>query len=87
MIWFFFGGIITFTESQRRTEDRLIAKNGTGKTTLLNIIGGKEDYDSGEVVSGRPAGRVFGAITFLSGRTDRATGLLPLEERDCPVDR
>lgn len=65
----------------------LIAKNGTGKTTLLNIIGGKEDYDSGEVVSGRPAGRVFGAITFLSGRTDRATGLLPLEERDCPVDR
>ncbi len=28
----------------------LIAKNGTGKTTLLNIIGGREDYDSGEVV-------------------------------------
>ena len=28
----------------------LIAKNGTGKTTLLNIIGGKEDYDSGEVI-------------------------------------
>ncbi|WP_165155242.1 ABC-F family ATP-binding cassette domain-containing protein [Parabacteroides sp. ZJ-118] len=28
----------------------LIAKNGTGKTTLLNIIGGKEDCDSGEVV-------------------------------------
>lgn len=28
----------------------LIAKNGTGKTTLLNILGGKEDYDSGEVV-------------------------------------
>ena len=28
----------------------LIAKNGTGKTTLLNIIGGKEDFDSGEVV-------------------------------------
>ena len=26
----------------------LIAKNGTGKTTLLNIIGGKEDYDSGK---------------------------------------
>lgn len=25
----------------------LIAKNGTGKTTLLNIIAGKEDYDSG----------------------------------------
>ncbi|MGL5317999.1 MAG: ATP-binding cassette domain-containing protein, partial [Bacteroidales bacterium] len=28
----------------------LIAKNGTGKTTLLNILAGKEDYDSGQVV-------------------------------------
>ena len=28
----------------------LIAKNGTGKTTLLNIIAGKEDVDSGEVI-------------------------------------
>ena len=28
----------------------LIAKNGTGKTTLLNIIAGKEDYDSGDIV-------------------------------------
>lgn len=28
----------------------LIAKNGTGKTTLLNIIAGREDYDSGEIV-------------------------------------
>lgn len=28
----------------------LIAKNGTGKTTLLNIITGGEDYDSGNVV-------------------------------------
>ena len=28
----------------------LIAKNGTGKTTLLNIIAGKEDYESGSVV-------------------------------------
>ena len=28
----------------------LIAKNGTGKTTLLNIIAGKEDYDAGEIV-------------------------------------
>ena len=31
----------------------LIAKNGTGKTTLLNIITGKEDYDSGNVVCRR----------------------------------
>ncbi|GHU62346.1 ABC transporter ATP-binding protein [Bacteroidia bacterium] len=28
----------------------LIAKNGTGKTTLLNIIAGKENADSGEVI-------------------------------------
>jgi len=28
----------------------LIAKNGTGKTTLLDIIAGKEDADSGEVI-------------------------------------
>lgn len=27
----------------------LIAKNGTGKSTLLNIISGKEDYDSGKI--------------------------------------
>ena len=28
----------------------LIAKNGTGKTTLLNILVGREDYDSGDIV-------------------------------------
>ena len=28
----------------------LIARNGTGKTTLLNIIAGIEPYDSGRVV-------------------------------------
>ncbi len=28
----------------------LIAKNGTGKTTLLNILTGKESYDSGSIV-------------------------------------
>ena len=28
----------------------LIAKNGTGKTTLLNILAGKEDYDNGDIV-------------------------------------
>ena len=28
----------------------LIAKNGKGKTTLLNILSGKEDYDAGEIV-------------------------------------
>ena len=28
----------------------LIAKNGTGKTTLLNIICGDEDYEEGKIV-------------------------------------
>ena len=40
---------ITFGVSQGQ-KIGLIAKNGTGKTTLLNIIVGKEDYDSGEIV-------------------------------------
>ena len=29
----------------------LIAKNGTGKTTLLNILGGKEGYDEDSPLS------------------------------------
>ncbi len=37
----------TVTENQRVA---LIAKNGTGKTTLLNILTGGEDYDSGNIV-------------------------------------
>ena len=28
----------------------LIAKNGTGKSTLLSVLSGKEDYDSGEII-------------------------------------
>ena len=40
---------ITFAIAQGQKVG-LIAKNGTGKTTLLNIIAGKEDYDSGAVV-------------------------------------
>ena len=31
----------------------LVAKNGTGKTTLLNIIAGKESHDAGSVVPRR----------------------------------
>ena len=28
----------------------LIAKNGTGKSTLLSILSGKEGYDHGEII-------------------------------------
>ena len=28
----------------------LIAKNGTGKSTLLSILSGKEGYDEGEII-------------------------------------
>ncbi len=38
---------LTITDNQRTA---LIAKNGTGKTTLLNIIAGIENYDAGNVV-------------------------------------
>ena len=37
----------------------LIARNGTGKTTLLNIIAGKEDYDEGSVVFHRDISVAF----------------------------
>ena len=41
---------ISFTIGERQHVG-LIAKNGTGKTTLLNIIAGKDGYDSGKIVA------------------------------------
>ena len=41
---------ISFTISERQHVG-LIAKNGTGKTTLLNIIAGKDGYDEGKIVA------------------------------------
>ena len=38
----------------------LIAKNGTGKTTLLNVIAGKEGYDNGNIVFRRAQRVVHG---------------------------
>jgi len=48
-----FGDLLLFEDISFGISDNqrvaLIAKNGTGKTTLLNIIAGKEDYDSGTI--------------------------------------
>ncbi|MDR3217500.1 MAG: ABC-F family ATP-binding cassette domain-containing protein [Dysgonamonadaceae bacterium] len=52
----------------------LIAKNGTGKTTLLNIIAGKEDYDSGEVVFRRDL-----RLAYLSQDPQYPAGLTVLQ--------
>ena len=49
----------------------LIAQNGTGKTTLLNILAGVDDADSGEVVlrSGIRVGYLRQAPEFPEGMT------------------
>ena len=48
-----FGDLLLFEKISFGISDNqrvaLIAKNGMGKTTLLNIIAGKEDYDSGTI--------------------------------------
>ena len=47
---------LTHSAARLREEGRrvaLVAKNGTGKTTLLNIIAGKESHDAGSVVPRR----------------------------------
>lgn len=52
-----FGDLLLFENISFSVADNqriaLIAKNGTGKTTLLNVIAGKEDCDSGKVTSRR----------------------------------
>ena len=42
-------GNISFTVNERE-HIGLIAKNGTGKSTLLSIIAGIEGYDSGDII-------------------------------------
>ena len=48
------GNLILFENASLSIAERqrigIIGRNGTGKSTLLNIISGKEGYDSGEVV-------------------------------------
>jgi len=58
----------------------LIAKNGTGKTTLLNLIAGKEDADSGEVVFRRDL-----RIGYLEQNPQIPEGLTVLQACLSPV--
>ena len=65
-----FGDLVLFENISFAIEDgrrvALVAKNGTGKTTLLNIIAGREDHDGGEVVPRREgvAGVVLNRFLF-----------------------
>ena len=49
-----FGSLVLFENISFSIAERqrvgLIAKNGTGKSTLLSILAGKEGYDSGEII-------------------------------------
>ena len=49
-----FGALVLFEDISFSIAERqrvgLIAKNGTGKSTLLSVISGKEGYDSGSVI-------------------------------------
>ena len=40
---------ISFTVGERE-HIGIIAKNGTGKSTLLSIIAGKDGYDGGDII-------------------------------------
>ena len=63
----------------------LIAKNGTGKTTLLNILAGEEDYDSGTITFRRDL-----KVAYLEQDPKFPTGTTVLEAcflSDSPVIR
>lgn len=63
----------------------LIAKNGTGKTTLLNILTGHEDYDSGTITFRRDL-----KVAYLEQSPKFPTGSTVLEAcflSDSPVVR
>ena len=47
----------------------IVARNGTGKSTLLRIIAGLEEADSGSVVGSRGLRIGFGSADFPGGHT------------------
>ncbi|MDR3061534.1 MAG: ABC-F family ATP-binding cassette domain-containing protein [Dysgonamonadaceae bacterium] len=73
-----FGDLVLFenisfgiSEGQRTG---LLAKNGTGKTTLLNILTGKEDYNSGSIVYRRDL-----RVAYLEQNPEFEAGLTALQ--------
>ena len=52
----------------------LVAKNGTGKTTLLNILTGKEDYNSGTIVFRRDL-----RVAYLDQNPEFTPGITALQ--------
>ena len=61
-----FGDLVLFENISFAIEDgrrvALVAKNGTGKTTLLNIIAGREDHDGGKMcIRDRPRSATRGS--------------------------
>lgn len=73
---------ISFSVGERQRVS-LIAKNGTGKSTLLNIIAGLEDKDSGEVTMRRDL-----RIAYLEQNPQFPQGMTILEacfHSDSPV--
>ena len=73
-----FGEQVLFENISFAIEDgrrmALVAKNGTGKTTLLNIIAGREDHDTGSVVPRRDL-----RVAYLEQSPSYPAGMTVLE--------
>jgi ATP-binding cassette subfamily F protein 3 len=70
-----FGARTLFADASFRVDDRdryaLVGPNGAGKTTMMNIITGREEYDSGQVilVKGAELGYLEQESVEMKGRT------------------
>ena len=73
-----FGDLVLFENISFAVEDgrrtALVAKNGTGKTTLLNIIAGRESHEGGSIVPRRDL-----RIAYLEQSPAYPAGLTVLE--------
>ena len=71
----YYGSDMVLSEVNVSVEERdhigLVGRNGTGKTTLLRIMAGTLDYDSGSVTTapGRAVGYLAQGLGYDSGNT------------------